>query len=60
MKKHVTETTKMFTKLNGQIICNKGAQAQEVLELLTANGYTAEDVSTKKAKVIYKYCKVTK
>jgi hypothetical protein len=57
VKDHVVNTTKNFTKQHGQIICNKGAQAQEVFELLLVHGYKAEDVCPKKAKAIIKYDK---
>lgn len=57
MKQHVIKTTRNFTKENGQIICNKGAQAQEVLELLQAHNYEATIVPTKNSRIAYKYKK---
>lgn len=57
MKGRVIKTTQNFTKQHGQIICNKGAQAQEVFELLLAHGYKAEDVCPKKTKAMIKYDK---
>ena len=57
MKNYVIKTTQNFTKQHGQIICNKGAQAQEVFELLSSHNYEAVDVSPKKNKAIIKYKK---
>jgi hypothetical protein len=57
VKQHVVKTTQNFTKEHGQIICNKRAQAQEVLELLLAHGYKAEDICPKKSKAMIKYRK---
>jgi len=57
MKNHVEKTTNNYTKIKGQIICNKGEQAKEVLSLLLSHKYKAEDISQKKSKAMIKYIK---
>ena len=57
MREHIIKTTNNFTKKYGQIICNKGDQAKEVIDLLVANGYIAMDVCQKKSKAMIKYIK---
>lgn len=53
----VIKTTLHYSKPSGQIICNKGAQAEEVLKLLLSHNYEAKDICPKRSKAMIKYNK---
>lgn len=49
------KTTNNFTKAHGQIQCNRGEQEEQVKKILSSNGYTFKDISSKpsRAQIIY-------
>lgn len=51
----LTKTTKNFTKLHGQIQCNRGEQEQQVKNIMVSKGYSITSIGTKprKAQLIY-------
>lgn len=57
MKDKVIKTTRNFTKDKGMIICNKGQQQKEVVDLLKRNNYNINIEQGKGGSVNIKYVK---
>lgn len=59
MRDKVEKTTDNYNKMHGQIVCNKGEQEQETIDLLKQKGYDIEVSKGRNGHVNIKYTKLT-